>query len=651
MLAALAALLAPQPARADRLSERLAAERQRPPAPAIARGAFPASPVIDSATIAPDGRRIAYLAIAGERRSLWLRAVDTGAAPQRLSSRTDAQEIVWSADGKWLFLIAADSVQMTSIDGTPGSGRIAELGGAREARLIGFDPWRAAIVLLEHDGGRWRLWRVGAGGQRRLIAHSKREPIDLAIGRDGRIAFAKLADGDHHVLIGRADEGRLRTIGNCAALVRCDLIGVTPDGRGAYLASDAAGRRALFRLDAGGQRQLLHDDPARTVDLESVVVDRATGIPLIASYRGARPSLFGLTPAARAALGKMHLSADSTIETAQGAWLIRERSPRLQGHRWHLFDPGSGTTRLVLDNQPRRPSPAALAGTIGLDYRASDGMRIHGLLSVPPGRDPARLPLVTIVHGGPWSHDAPDYSALTQLLVNRGYIVFRPQFRGSTGYGRDYMRAAAADFGDGRVQSDIEEGTRYLLARGIGDPRRTAIVGASFGGYSTLQALSNGSRLYRVGIATVPPADFGWVMRWAATRTELGISQGVPFAAVLKLLGLDASDAGIARRLHAQSPRARAAAMRTPLLLIAAGRDERVPIRSVIDYAAQLKLLGAPVHIVVARKQPHSSRDRMATLANLYLIETMLQRHLGGPAATPPDTIVERWMAANFRRL
>jgi dipeptidyl aminopeptidase/acylaminoacyl peptidase len=199
------------------------------------------------------------------------------------------------------------------------------------------------------------------------------------------------------------------------------------------------------------------------------------------------------------------------------------------------------------------------------------------------------------------------------------------------------------------VQRDIEEGTRYLLARGIGDPARTAIMGASFGGYSTLQALSNGSALYHMGIAIVPPVDFGWTSRWAARRGTLGETQGMTLDHSLRLLALNPDDPAIAKRLYRQSPLARVAAMRTPLLLIASGRDERVPIRSVIDYAARLKLFAAPAQIVVARNQPHAPSDPMAARAYMVLAEAMFQRHLGGRTPAPPPPDLRAWMEKNLR--
>jgi dipeptidyl aminopeptidase/acylaminoacyl peptidase len=370
-------------------------------------------------------------------------------------------------------------------------------------------------------------------------------------------------------------------------------------------------------------------------------------------YRGGVPARYGLTDAARrglASLARLLPGQNQTIETSRGPWLVREQDARLQGSRWHLFDPYMGTIRTLIDDPDvrQRIPAAALAAGIAFTYTASDGMPIHSLLSVPVGRDPAHVPLVALVHGGPWSHDMPGYSAQVQLLTNRGFAVFRPQFRGSTGYGRAYMFAAKGDFGDGRVQRDIEDGVRYLLAKGVGDAQRVGIVGASFGGYSTLQALSNGSKLFRVGVAVVPPSDFGWASRQMAKRNTIGDAQGIPFVQSLRLFGMDERDPAIARRLFVQSPAARTAAMNTPLLILAAGRDDRVAIRGLIDYAARLKAANKPVRMVIARNQPHAAEDPLARRASLFLIEDMLSRHLGGRPAAPPAPDLAQWMAANM---
>ncbi|MBB4840377.1 dipeptidyl aminopeptidase/acylaminoacyl peptidase [Sphingomonas kyeonggiensis] len=647
--AAFLTLACAMPALADPLAAMLAAERARPVAPRFPRDAFVSEPLITSVTLAPDGSGVAFLRITGGQYSLWLQPSAAGAPARRLLQRTDAREIAWSRDSRWLVMIAPDKVQMLSPAGDPGSGIAATLGGATELRLLGLNPWHPGVLLVDRAGARWRLWHAGPGGARRLLAHSAREIVDAAIGRDGRAAFVKLVDGERHLIVARSPKGGFHGITACVAMERCDLLGVTPDNASVYVSGDLLGeRRALLRLDADGKRTLIHADPASEVDIDGIVLDRMRGVPQIASYRGTRPARYGLLPGTAAILARLSLAPDAMVETSSATWLVRERDARLQGNRWYLLDPASGAMRLLLDDRVKRLPPDALARVTAFTWPASDGMTIHGLLSVPSGLDPAHVPLVTIVHGGPWSHDDTDYSALTQLLVNRGYAVFRPQFRGSTGYGRAYMFAAQGDYGDGRVQRDIEEGTRYLLARGVGDRTRTAIMGASFGGYSTLQALSNGSRLYRAGIAIVPPPDFGWTSRWAAIHGNLGRTQGMALDRSLRLLALNPDDRAIAERLHRQSPLARVAAMRTPLLLIASGRDERVPIRSVIDYAAHLKLLGAPAGIIIARNQPHAPSDPMAMRAYLFLAESMFQRHLGGIAPAAPSNDLRAWMVKSL---
>jgi len=170
---------------------------------------------------------------------------------------------------------------------------------------------------------------------------------------------------------------------------------------------------------------------------------------------------------------------------------------------------------------------SARARKLGLAYGASDGRRLNAFRMVPLGTELAKAPLVASVHGGPFNLVRPNFSNDGQFLANRGYIVFQPNFRGSTGHGLDYLHSANGDFGNGRVQQDIVDGVRYLLAQGIGDPQRVGITGASFGGYATLLGVTFQAELFKVGVAAVPPADFGWVLReYVGTQTEM--VPGVP---------------------------------------------------------------------------------------------------------------------------
>ncbi len=650
------------PSAASTLNAIVTVERGRAVPPRVARDRFMIEPAVTSVVLSPDGRHVAWLRRQGSDNGLWLTRTDR-VMPRRLLRRVEADRLRWSHDGHWLFLTGAKAIRAVSIDGAAGAGVIAAFDRPDRWRVVGADPWRPAALLLIETQHRFgirdpigtRLWRVEPGGRRRLVAFARRRIIDVAMRPDGRVGFAKLVDGDRHLVLERREDGRFRVVTRCVALRRCDLLGTGADGRTLYLRGDLDGDlQGLLAIHADGRTERLHQDPAGLADIDDVALDPATGTPVIAAWRGPCPSLSGLTRHARAALSRLERRLpgwEHRIQPSSGPiWLVEERDTRLQGGRWHLFDTGAATMRLLLDDPAERVPRARLAPVYPIDYPASDGMRLHGLLTLPPGRDPARAPLVVFVHGGPWTSDTTDYSAQTQLLANRGYIVFRPQYRGSAGYGRRYLFAAHGDFGDGRVQRDIEDGTRWLLARGIGDPQRVAIVGASYGGYAVLQALSDGSSLYRAGFAIVPPPDFGRTIMRMARRGVGGEYQGIDFTARLRALDLDPANHAIMSGLSRPAPSARIGRLSAPLTIIAAERDDRVALRDVLDYAARARLAGKPVEAIVARGQPHAPEDILPRRAMLFLMEEALARYLAEPPADPPIAPVRKWMADKLRR-
>ena len=181
---------------------------------------------------------------------------------------------------------------------------------------------------------------------------------------------------------------------------------------------------------------------------------------------------------------------------------------------------------------------------------------------LPPGVDAARAPLVAQVHGGPINHFRAGCDGTAQFLANRGYVVFQPNFRGSTGHGRDHTFASHGDYGNGRVQQDIVEGVRWLLAQRIGDANRVGIVGHSFSGYSTFAGAHVSAELFKVGVAGSPPADLaGRCAGWSRPASR-AICRS--FVAPPCALSLDSTDPATYARLHAQSPLANAAKMQRP---------------------------------------------------------------------------------------
>jgi dipeptidyl aminopeptidase/acylaminoacyl peptidase len=637
----------------------VAVERDRAPAPRQSREAFLTPPSLTSVQLSPDGRHVAYLRDEGESRSLWLLPTDGGAA-QQLAPRTQAQQLGWSRDGRWLFVFAPRSLSTLEI--ATGAGIRVPLLGTDERRVMQVDLSQPAAVILRErirsgTSERWRIVRMDARGHRTRLWEDTHWVHDVAIDARGRLVALARFMGDHDSIDAVEAGGRLRELRRLQPMESGMLLGVAPDGA-LLLSGDTSGNlRRVLRLDLDGTLHTLHADPQGEADLDEVVLDPSGSEPLVASYRGNIAATYGLgrAQAGAAALRARFPGRDLDIDIAGGPhprWIVSERASTLRDAKWHLYDPATGKLRTILAGgaQARRPLPeAALAQKIPFNYAASDGMRVHGFLLLPPGADPARLPLVAFVHGGPINHFRPGYDAIAQLLANRGYAVFETNFRGSTGFGHDYTFASNGDYGNGRVQQDIVDGVRYLLAQGIGDPQRVGIVGHSFGGYSALQGVTFQSELFKVGVAGSPPPDLAWGMRWLVDAGDQGALPDRSLALTLRALEIDPSDPATYARLHAQSPVANASRMARPLLVMAGGADRTVAARGVIDYVARLRRLGKPVSLYVEPGGGHSPVAPVPREAYAYLMVQMLHAHLGGAEPEAPGVELRAYLRKNLR--
>ena len=666
-LALCALLLAPRtlPAQAaESLRAAEAAQRALPRAPRLPRAAFLENRTLVAAELSPAGDAVAYLREQKDSRALWLLPTGGGNARMLVGS-TQAEQMMWSRDGRWLFLRASRVLTMVGRDGR--TGVRVPLGGSERRRVIKLDPSQPAAVLLGErvaagKGERWRVVRMDARGRRTVLREDARWMHDVALDAAGRIVALARFEGDHDALYRVRPDGTLHEVLRLRPMERLDLLAARADGSllmAGNPGSTAPGGdfRRVMRLDANDRLQTLHQDPRGEADLDEVVVDPRTQQPLAASYRSTVAATYGIgdAQAVVADIVRRFPGRDIGLQAGSGAsarWLVSERAATLRDPRWYLYDPRDGRLRRILDDPgitAGAPEEAALARKLAIAYTASDGRRVHGFVLLPPGVDAAHAPLIAHVHGGPINHFRPGFDGVAQFLANRGYVVFQSNFRGSTGHGRAYTFAPDGDYGNGRVQRDIVVGVRWLLAQGIGDAARVGIVGHSFGGYSALLGLTFQPDLFKVGVAGSPPADLGWGMRWLVDAGEQGDLPDRSLKQTLRALSLDATDPGVFARLHAQSPLANASKMRRPLLLMAGGADRTVAIRSVIDYVARLKAQGSPVTLLVEPNGGHSPVEPVPREAYLFAMESMLQRHLGGPQPEPPGPRLRAYLRENLR--
>ncbi len=443
----------------------------------------------------------------------------------------------------------------------------------------------------------------------------------------------------------------------CKRLVACSLVATDQTHQHLQMmSSDEGGRTSLVDHDlATGKTRPLHADPDHMADLAGVVQLPATGQVVFASYDLPYRHNAGLHAVTKTAQRDIAARfGENNISIAIGAldrpWLITESGARLAQARYWLYRRAQHVFTPILQAERLQGAPLPemyLAAKIALHYRATDGTMLHGYLSLPPGKNAASVPLMTMVHAGPWYHVDADYQSLVQLLVNRGVAVFQPNFRASTGYGERYLRAPGADFGNGMVQRDIIDGVRYLLANGVGDSRRLAIMGDSFGGYSTLMALTHTPTLFQFGLATVPPPDFA-----AAMRTAASVHPGegkMPFATNLADLGIDIGNASQMQAIGDSAPVRHVASLGRPLVLLAGARDDKVPIASINDYVARLQEARKPVTLLIAPDEGHNLRKPLTRLAYVYLLEQLLASYLGSPAPAAPSADLAAYLQQTIK--
>lgn len=290
-----------------------------------------------------------------------------------------------------------------------------------------------------------------------------------------------------------------------------------------------------------------------------------------------------------------------------------------------LFDAHAGTMRLLGERMPWL-DPQMMAPMEPIRFRARDGLEIHGYLTLPPGLAAGvKPPLVVVPHGGPAARDIWSFDAFVQLLASRGYAVLQPDFRGSTGYGRDFFAAGQREAG-GKIQDDIADATRWAMASGRIDPDRVAIVGVSFGGYSALFALGHDPQLYRCGVAIAAVTDWMGIFAEGASRPELALAH----AYWSEQIG---DPAGDEVRLRAVSPVNFAGQITAPVLLIHGRDDRNVPVQQARAMIAALTRAGHKPESLLLAEEGHTFKAEKKRAEAFTRVVAFLEKHLAAPRA------------------
>ena len=267
-------------------------------------------------------------------------------------------------------------------------------------------------------------------------------------------------------------------------------------------------------------------------------------------------------------------------------------------------------------------------------YQARDGLGIPAYLTLPKGHSGKNLPMVVMVHGGPWVRGGHwNWNRETQFLASRGYAVLEPDYRGSTGYGHAHYKAGWKQWGL-KMQDDIADGARWAIAKGYADPQRICIAGASYGGYATLMGLLNDPDLFKCGINWVGVTDIN-MMRDGHWTGDSDLADSYKKSGMKDMVGDAVLDAA---QLQATSPLQQAARITQPLLLGYGGADHRVPASQGRLFYQAVSKTNPHVEWVLYSEEGHGWALQKNNVDFWSRAEKLLARSIGAASATPPAT-------------
>jgi dipeptidyl aminopeptidase/acylaminoacyl peptidase len=251
-------------------------------------------------------------------------------------------------------------------------------------------------------------------------------------------------------------------------------------------------------------------------------------------------------------------------------------------------------------------------------FKARDGLQLNGYLILPQNKNATNLPVVVMPHDGPRSRNNWGYSDEVQFLANRGYAVFLVNYRGSTGYGKAFLSAGFKQVG-GKIQDDITDGVNWLIAKKIANPKKIAIFGGGFGGFSALYGVSFHPGLYNCAIVKYGIINFFTYIKDAPPFVKPYLKM------IYEMVGNPETDAD---RLRAISPVFHTDKVKAPLLIFQGAKDLSANISELNQFVRELHNRHVPVTYFLKQTERKDFKDERNRMEMYTELEKFLEKNM-----------------------
>ncbi len=617
---------------------------------------FAYSPQVQSGyQLSPDGRKLAWVGPSYLRSALFVRNNASGAvrryplltgtfqwtpdSRRLLSANTDTS----GAENTHIFMLDTDDPAATPVDLTPYPGVKASI-----HQMLAANPSQLLVYHNRRDKKLFDLYRIDLDTRKEtLIARNPGDAVAPITTQSGNF---KGWQTSREAMRPAEERAKPRLQRQPALMKEADetfkVVGAKADGSLLWaLSNRGRDRIALVAVHRKLQWEtVVFEDPQ--VDVTRVTMSRVTGDPLIAhSLPGLpkteildaqlRADLDGLLKAQGSEPFGMEIVSNDATEKRMVISIYNNMT-----QRYYLLDRAQRSHSLLAEaatGDAAQP-PAALQP---VTITSRDDLPLHGYLTLPRGVAAKGLPMVLLVHGGPWQRTGNPYRSLdtdeARFLANRGYAVLQVDFRGSTGYGKQFQRAAIGEFA-GKMHEDLLDAVRWAVDSGIADPARVAIMGWSYGGYAAMVGMTMTPETFACGISLAGPTDLATLIESFPPYWTADLSQWKDF------VGNPAIAQDREEMTH-KSPLTHAAKLQRPLLIVHGAKDVRVRIDQSARMVEALKRAGKPVEYLAIPDMGHGAHWWVHRLAFLRKTEGFLQHCLGGRASRydPYDTVAQVW--------
>jgi dipeptidyl aminopeptidase/acylaminoacyl peptidase len=603
--------------------------------PLIPREVLFGNPEKAGPQISPDGKFIAYLRPDDKNvLQVWVyptdkKADDAVAVTQ--DPKRGIRQFFWAYDGKHLLYLqdkgGDENFHLFAADVT-----------AKKTReLTPFDGVRVQGVDLDKHHPNEIL--VGMNKRNKALFDTHRIKLDtgdvtldtenpgdvMAFAPDAKFqvrgSTSMMPDGGYELRV-KGDDGKWKSVKKVGADDQAQLVGFGTDANTVWLIhSGDANALRLIKMDvASGKETVVAED--KQYDVSGAMIDEDKRIPLAVSFTKARTEWTVLDDSvkedfaalAKLARGDFNVGSKTKDDAKWVVSYVTDDGPTT----YYLYDRKAKKADFLFSNNSKLEK-LKLAQMQPFEVKAKDDLTVHGYVTLPVGVDAKNLPAVLLVHGGPWARDSWGYSGMVQWLANRGYAVIQVNYRGSTGYGKKFLNAANLEW-SGKMHQDLLDAVDHFAGKGVIDPKKTAIMGGSYGGYATLVGLTFTPEKFCCGVDIVGPSNLNTLLAtippyWAPMK-----------AMFTKRMGEDKDF------LEKCSPLYRADQITKPLLIGQGANDPRVKQAESDQIVEAMRKNKKEVQYVLYPDEGHGFARPENRLHFYALAEQFLAKHVGGRA-------------------